>query len=205
MLSPQPTISLQLYTIRNQLVEDPELALQKVKSIGIDWVEIAPLSDRVPAARLSQALQSCGLKPVAIHSELPIGDGLGRTTQLADDFNCRTIIWHGWPRDPDFDSNDGVDRLINLYNEAQVNLEHHGLEFGLHNHWWEFEPIKGQLPYRRMVERLNPGIFFEVDTYWVRTAGFDPSKVLAELGGRVKFLHMKDGPGEQGKWHWAGV
>ena len=199
MLPPEQTISLQLYTIRNQLEENPELALEKVKSIGIDSVEIAPLSDRVPAARLSRILQLLALKPVAIHCDLPVGDGLTRATRLAEEFDCRTLIWHGWPRDPAFDSSNGVDRLINLYNEAQRNAESLGLELGLHNHWWEFELVQGLLPYKSMVERLNPSIFFEVDTYWVRTAGLDPSEILVELGNRVRFLHLKDGPAEKGK------
>ena len=199
MLPPEPTISLQLYTIRNQLEENPEAALERIKSIGIESVEIAPLSDRISAARLSRILQSLNLKPEAIHSDLPVGDGLARAARHAEEFDCQRIIWHGWPRDPAFDSREGMDWLINLYNEAQTNAERHGLEFGVHNHWWEFEPVQGQLPYKRMVQRLNPLIFFEVDTYWVRAAGMDPEEVLAELGDRVRFLHLKDGPAEQGK------
>lgn len=49
-----------------------------------------------------------------------------------------------------------------------------------------------------MLELLDPAIFFEVDVYWVKTAGLDPAKVLTEIGERSPLLHIKDGPARQG-------
>jgi sugar phosphate isomerase/epimerase len=49
-------------------------------------------------------------------------------------------------------------------------------------------------------------VFFEVDTYWVKTAGsellfrsgllfrLDPAEVVRKLGERAPLLHIKDGP-----------
>jgi len=48
--------------------------------------------------------------------------------------------------------------------------------------------------YQIMLELLDPDIFFEIDTYWVQTAGVDPAQVVRELGPRVPILHIKDGP-----------
>src|SRR5690606_27976432 len=68
-----------------------------------------------------------------------------------------------------------------------------GRRYAIHNHWWEFEPVDGQLPYRRMLQTLDPGVSFQVDVYWVQAAGLDPLSVLQELGTRGETLDMKDG------------
>jgi sugar phosphate isomerase/epimerase len=44
------------------------------------------------------------------------------------------------------------------------------------------------------LEHLDAAVLFEVDVYWVQTAGLDPVAVIKELGPRVRLLHVKDGP-----------
>ena len=46
---------------------------------------------------------------------------------------------------------------------------------------------------------MEDSIFFEVDTYWVKTAGLNPADVVAELGARAPLLHLKDGPAQKGQ------
>jgi sugar phosphate isomerase/epimerase len=41
---------------------------------------------------------------------------------------------------------------------------------------------------------VEPDIFFEIDTYWVKVAGHDPAKIVGEFGKRAPLLHIKDGP-----------
>ncbi len=41
---------------------------------------------------------------------------------------------------------------------------------------------------------IDEDIFFEIDTYWVKVAGFDPAKIVGDLGKRAPLLHIKDGP-----------
>jgi sugar phosphate isomerase/epimerase len=45
-----------------------------------------------------------------------------------------------------------------------------------------------------MLELLDPSVMFEIDTYWVKTAGLDPAEIIRKLGNRVNLLHLKDGP-----------
>jgi len=69
-----------------------------------------------------------------------------------------------------------------------------GLRLAIHNHWWEFGNIDGKLIFNIMLENLDPELSFEVDTYWVKTAGCDPVAVLKSLDKRVPLIHIKDGP-----------
>jgi len=192
-------IALQLYTLRKELAHDPERTLERIKAMGIDAVEIAPLPESLPSERLAKLLQSLKLNAVAIHCDLPFGERLRSVVDMAKEFSCGHLIWHGWPRDPAFDTLDGIKLLADRFNEAHGNARLHGLQFGLHNHWWEFEPVQGCFPYRVLLEKLNREIFLEVDTYWVRAAGLNPATVLRELGDRVHFLHLKDGSTVKGE------
>jgi sugar phosphate isomerase/epimerase len=80
------------------------------------------------------------------------------------------------------------------FNQACAVAVENGLEFGLHNHWWEFEKIDDRYVYEVMLDVLDPAIFFQIDTYWVRTAGPDPAAIISQLGPRAPLLHIKDGP-----------
>ena len=73
-------------------------------------------------------------------------------------------------------------------------MQTHGLRLCVHNHWWEYLAVEGSYPYKEMLERLDPMIGFEVDTYWVKTGGCDPAAVVKEMGKRAPLLHIKDGP-----------
>ena len=88
--------------------------------------------------------------------------------------------------------------LVNIYNEANHFAKSNGLQFGLHNHWWEYRnKVDGRFVYQVLKESVEPDIFFEIDTYWVKVAGHDPAKIVAEFGKRAPLLHIKDGPA---KW-----
>jgi sugar phosphate isomerase/epimerase len=74
------------------------------------------------------------------------------------------------------------------------------MTFGIHNHWWEFEKMEdGQLPFDHMLSCLRPDVFFEIDVYWVRTAGADPAAIVRKAGLRAPLLHIKDGPCVKGQ------
>jgi sugar phosphate isomerase/epimerase len=119
--------------------------------------------------------------------------------ETAAAYNCKYLIWHGWPEDTLYQSLDGTKSLIARYNQAAEMAERNGLHFGLHNHWWEYMiKNEGQYIYEILLNELNPSIFFEMDAYWVKVAGQDPEKIAKKIGERLKFIHVKDGPA---KWN----
>ena len=54
-------------------------------------------------------------------------------------------------------------------------------------------PLEGVPVYRRLRDRLDPAVVFQVDIFWVVVGGADPATVIDELGDRVVSLHIKDG------------
>jgi len=187
-------IALQLWTIREDFAADPDQALARVKEAGFRAVELAPLPPDLTPARLGQLLNRHGLGVVSIHGDLPTAANIGHLTELGRECSCNKIIWHGWPRDPRFDSLSGLRDLIAVCNVAAVLASDHGLTMGMHNHWWEFERLEGELPIQTLHECLHPEIFWQLDIYWAQTAGADLVRVVADLGRRLRCVHFKDGP-----------
>jgi sugar phosphate isomerase/epimerase len=196
--APAP-IAIQLYTVRNEIKKDIVGTLHKVAEIGFEAVETAFWPDTVTVKQAGNYLKDAGLAVSSAHVELPIGDKKAAMLETAEAFNCTRMIWHGWPEDKRYSTLDGTRELADIYNEAYHFAKSNGLQFGLHNHWWEFRnKVDGRFVYEVLLERVDPAIFFEIDTYWVKVAGQDPAKIVRQYGKRAQLLHIKDGPA---KWN----
>ncbi len=185
-------IGLQLFTIREALTTDFAAAASRVAEIGYVGVEPALGTLGTSARRAAKLFEELGLVVPSVHAPLPLGD---ERSQVLDETaalgSSRIISGLG----PDhFGTIDLIRQACDVFNEAYLVADDSGMSFGIHNHWWEFGLVEGQYAYRVMLEHLDPRIFFQIDTYWVKTAGCDPVAVLEELGARVPMLHIKDGP-----------
>jgi sugar phosphate isomerase/epimerase len=184
-------VALQLYTLRDQLVQDFEGVIRQVAGIGYAGVEPAGFAGTTPA-EARELFRELHLDVPAAHVPMPEGERQRDSLDLLGLFACKRLVSGLGP--DHFGSLDDIKRACERFNEASRFAGEHGASFGIHNHWWEFEPVEGQLPYQVMTEYLDPAIFWEIDTYWIRTAGLDPADVLRELGARAPLLHIKDGP-----------
>jgi sugar phosphate isomerase/epimerase len=191
-------LAVQLYTVRNQINQDLPGTLKRVSAIGFDSVETAFWPAGTSVQQAAGYLRDAGLSVSSAHVELPIGDNKQIMLDTAAAYGCKKMIWHGWPEDKRYSSLEGTLELVGIYNEAGKFARAHGLEFGLHNHWWEYRnKVGGRFVYEVLLEQLDKEIFFEVDTYWVKVAGQDPATIVKRLGSRAPLLHIKDGPA---KW-----
>ncbi len=194
-------IALQLYTLREALAQDFVGVMKKVADIGYVGVEPIfhlPGTTTAEAARLFKEL---GLEAPSAHTPLPVGKDETRVLDFMAAMGCQRIVSGKGPES--FETMDLIQQTCDLFNEAHAVAAENGLAFGIHNHWWEFLQVEGRYVYQVMLERLDPGVFFELDTYWIETAGVDPAKVASQLGPRAPLLHLKDGPAIQGEPHVA--
>lgn len=90
-----------------------------------------------------------------------------------------------------------VKNMISTLQEAAKKCMDQGVMLGYHNHNWEFDELDGKIPYTIMLEELDPELFtFQLDTYWVKKAGWDLSEILTAYSGRFITCHLKDIDGE---------
>ena len=184
-------IALQLYTLREAAAKDYEGVVRKVADIGYAGVEPAGFPGTTPQAA-AKLFAELGLQVTSAHLPLPVGDRKQEGLEAAQALGLKRWV-AGLGRDQ-FGSRDQIKASCDKFNEASAFVKEHGMTFGIHNHWWEFLEVDGQLVNRTMREFLDADIFFQIDAYWVQTAGPDPVEIVRELGARAPLIHVKDGP-----------
>lgn len=187
-------IAVQLYSVRKELEKDMKGTLKRIADMGFEAVETAFWPKDISVKQAGQYLKEAGLPVCSAHIELPIGDQKTALLATAKELECKKMIWHGWPEDIRYGSLDGTRQLVAIYNEANRFAKANGLQFGIHNHWWEFRNKVGKrFVYEVLLDQLDKDIFFEIDTYWVKVAGHNPADIVRKFGKRAPLLHIKDG------------
>ena len=192
------SLGFQLYTVRRQIEKDLESTMRKIAEMGYVGVETYALPANLTLPKATDVFKEFGLKVFGMHAELPVGDQRESALRMADAYQCDHVIYAGWPQADKYKDLDAMKRTVRFYDEIAVYLKSKGLRFGLHNHWWEFEKTDDVYPFYYLLEHLSAEIFFEIDTYWAKTGGVNPAKVVADFGKRAPFLHIKDGPAIKG-------
>jgi sugar phosphate isomerase/epimerase len=188
-------IALQLYSLREPMARDFEGTIRRAAAAGYAGVETARFPDGVTPHQAKALFDELGLAVCAAHAPLPLGDQTAPTVDLMAALGCDRLICAYLPPE-EYATLEAVHRACDTLNEAAANAAAHGLRLGVHNHWWEFQPVDGVRPYEVWLERLDPAVFFELDTYWAQVGGVAPLDALRALGQRVELLHVKDGPAD---------
>jgi len=185
-------IALQLYTLREAAAEQGfETIVRQVAEMGYVGVEPAGFPGTTPEAA-GKLFRELGLAVPSAHVALPVGDSKNQVLDTMAAIGSTCIVSGKGP--DDFASVDAIQATCDLFNEANANAQAAGMQFGVHNHWWEYLKVGDRYAYEIMIGLLDPAITFEIDTYWVQVAGPDPAEIVAQMGARSPLLHIKDGP-----------
>jgi sugar phosphate isomerase/epimerase len=185
-------IALQLYTLREAAAERGfETVVRQVAEMGYVGVEPAGFPGTTPEAA-GKLFAELGLAVPSAHVALPVGDSKQEVLDTMAAIGSTCIVSGKGP--DDFNTVDAVVATCDLFNEANANARAAGMQFGIHNHWWEYLKVGDRYAYEIMLDRLDPEITFELDTYWIQVAGPDPAEIVALIGARSPLLHIKDGP-----------
>lgn len=194
-MNPRP-LAVQLYSVRERLAQDYASTLRQVADIGYAGVE--PFGDPATLREQAALIADLGLAVPSAHVSFPnTPENREAALRSADAYGTECIIASVMPEG--WASRDAVERTIEAINAASAFAQQNGLTFGYHNHWWEYESVDGIRPYKLLLDRADPALIFQIDIYWVQTAGLDPARVIAEHGERATLLHVKDGPADSGE------
>jgi sugar phosphate isomerase/epimerase len=88
---------------------------------------------------------------------------------------------------------DDFKKAADAFNKAGEVCKKNGLKFAYHNHGYSFTLQDGQYPQDVMMNNTDPNLVdFEMDIYWVVTAGQDPNTWLSKYPNRWRLCHVKD-------------
>lgn len=182
-------ISVQLYTVRDELARDVRTTLERLAAIGYRAVE--PYNLLTTADSLRPALSELGLSTPSAHARL-IGAEIEPLLEVASSLGVGALISSSSDRAL-WSTHSGIESVADLLNKVSERAAGHGIQIGYHNHAWELrEDFDGETGLDILVRHLDDSVVLEIDTYWAAVAGRDVPSLLERLGDRVRFLHLKD-------------
>ena len=199
---PPDRISIQLYTLRDQLALDLEGTLAALHEIGYTRVEHAGFVGRT-VAQFKAALDVHDLVSTSGHVLIPQPfDAAAWSASLADartlgstyivhpffgiDFGTGAVVrtaapWRAFARD---------------LNRAGRMAQDAGLKLGYHNHNWEFFRLTddpSRTAYDVLTDVTDPDfVHLELDLFWATRGARDPVDLIEQNKGRVFQYHVKD-------------
>jgi sugar phosphate isomerase/epimerase len=190
MITSPPAV--QLFTFREQLEAGSRLAV--LRSLGgFGYGAVEPYDVATDPERLRDDLGETGLTACSVHARA-LGEDAHAYLAGARTVGAGTVIVP-WVKPERFADADSINALARELNEGAAKAADYGLRFGYHNHWFELESvISGKTGLEILADALDENVLLEVDTYWAAVGGQDVPELLARLGNRVRYLHVKDGP-----------
>jgi sugar phosphate isomerase/epimerase len=194
-----PSIGLQLWSVRNNLQKDYAGTLEKVAETGYKNLELITsvtpgglvFGQDMQAEGLRKLLDRLGLRAVSCHF-VPTADmsleAIVEDLQVlgVDSLGCAIAF---------FSSAAEVSVFNKSFNQYAETCKKGGVQLYYHNHFHEFQVFGDKSVYEMMIEDMDKDlVMFEFDTYWAARGGQDPIYWLKKLGTRCDLLHQKDLP-----------
>jgi sugar phosphate isomerase/epimerase len=189
----RPGIAVMMYTVLAQARADLEGTLARLAGIGYQGIETYGLVEEFGPARVRAAISAAGLTLTSAHAPFPAGERATAILDENEELGARVLVW-SMERE-EFGSPDAIRRGAARVNEAAERASARGMAIAYHNHFAEFSQFHdGRQAYDLLLDELDDRVLVELDAYWALLGGADPGEVLARLGDRVRFVHVKDGP-----------
>jgi sugar phosphate isomerase/epimerase len=182
----------QMYTLREYTKTPADIAatLKKVRKIGYESVQLSALG-KIDPKELATILRGEGLTCCATHVSLERMKN--ETSAVIEEhrlWGCSyTAIGGFFPSEAT--TKTWADFILD-YNAVTKKFAGSGLAIGYHNHSHEMAKYDGKTALQMMIEKLDPSIWIEIDTYWITHGGGDPAAWIEKVAGRIPCVHLKD-------------
>ncbi|HTD23118.1 MAG TPA: sugar phosphate isomerase/epimerase [Terriglobales bacterium] len=182
-------LGIQLYSVREQVEYDLPGVLAALHQIGYKEVELYWNIYEHPAAELRRMLEDYDLRAPSGHFDY---EGLADKLDYAQALGLQYVICPMLPKDL-WNTLDGFKRAADQFNRWGEQVHRRGMNFGFHNHNYEFHRFGDITGFDTLLEHTDPKLVaLEMDCYWITQAGEDPLQMLTKHGGRIAMLHLKD-------------
>ena len=157
-------IALQLYSIRDDCAKDLPGSLAAVAKMGYDGVEFAGYHGR-SAAELKTLLDDLGLTCCGTHTGLDtlLGDALQKTIDFNKTLGNPFLIVPGLHGDYT-NSRAAWQRTAAIFNEISAKVRPQDMYVGYHNHFTEFTPLDGEMPWDTFFGNTVKDVVMQLDS-----------------------------------------
>jgi sugar phosphate isomerase/epimerase len=189
LASERRSLGAQLYTVRQEAARDLPAVLEAVRKIGYTEVETYWDIYGHAAAELRRMISDHGLKVPSGHFNY---DGLNSKIDYAKSLGVQYVICPMLPESMWF-TLDGYKRAADQFDIWGEKIHQAGMQFGFHNHNYEFRRFGDTTGFETMMNRCDPKLVcIEMDCYWITQAGGDALQMFQQYGNRIRLLHLKD-------------
>ena len=200
-------LGIQLYSVRDDMKNDPKSTLKQISDIGYKYVEHASYVDRkfygYTPTEFKKILNDLGLQMKSGHTVM----GKDAWDESKNDF---TDKWKYTVEDaaameqqfvisPSMDKSfyqdyDSLKRVLEIYNKSGELCKQHGMRFGYHNHAVEFTTqLNGMRMYDIILKETDPDLVIQqIDIGNMYGAGGRAIELIKQYFGRFKSMHVKD-------------
>ncbi len=185
-------LGIQLYSLRDDLPKDPKGVLKKLASFGYKEIESYEGANGMfwgmSNTDFKKYMDSLGLTIVSSHCDYK--KDFEKKAAEASAIGMKYLIcpWLGKQR-----RLDDYKKAADDFNKAGEICQKNGIRFAYHNHDYSFRIQDTQYPQDIMMKNTDPALVdFEMDMYWVVTAGQDPIEWMKKYKWRFKLCHIKD-------------
>jgi len=188
-------MGVQLWTVRNLVIEEPERVLKAIKAHGYKQIELYNMENITEVRSIAKDLD---LKVNSAHMDAGaffdpnqpdyFKRHLEEVVKAKQEF---AVI--GWVPEEHRRNLDDFKRTADLANEAGELAKKANIQLAYHNHNFEFKPFEEGTPYDLLLSETEPDLLhFELDVFWCDLAGYDPVPLMKKIGDRLALLHLKD-------------
>jgi len=195
---PPHRISIQLYSIREDLEKNYKRSLRYVAETGYPRVEQAGYYGHT-ARELRRFHRRIGVWTSSSHDGLSdTRDELEVKLENANTLGQRYIVVPYL----ESDKPDDWKKFAWHMNSEAAAAQRAGLRYGYHNHAHEFMPLSnGQRPWDIFMAELDPWlVHLEVDLYWIATGGVESGDAGDDIEGYIN-EHIDDAPLRVRQYH----
>jgi sugar phosphate isomerase/epimerase len=186
-------LGLQLHSVRKQMEENLPNAFSQINQWGIKIVEGGGALYGYPLEEYRNQLIKNDLQIVSVDASFEeLRDNPIAVVYKARYFGSRFATFYWIPHDEakGFDLEDAK-RAIEVMNKAGKLLKDNGITLQYHAHGYEFLAHKKGTLLDYMLENVEHAAF-QMDVFWMKQGGMDPTKILQKYPGRFLSLHLKD-------------
>ncbi len=185
-------IGLQMYSLNKYTEKDFLGSLKKVSEMGFKAVEFAGFFN-IKAKELKKYLKDLNMVPCGSHNSLEqLNEEFSKLIEYNLELGNKYIYCPSLPEHLTKDEY-GWKKVAEIFNEIGTKCKDKGIEFGYHNHAFEFKKFNGLSGYDILVNNTQPDLVkLEIDTFWVEYAGVNPIELMEKYKDRLSLLHLKE-------------
>lgn len=198
-------VGLQLYSLR-EMVKDSGIqsVLEAVAKMGYTNLETAGYDNgkiyNMAPAEFKKMVNDLGMKCTSAHlgqdyskeKESEVMAWWDQAIEAHNELGVKYMI-QPWMPVGDSTTLDDLKVYCDYFNTIGYKTAAASIAFGYHNHAFEFRKIDDQLIYDYLLNNVSKNhVLFELDVYWCKEGGYDPTEYLKKYADQIKVVHIKD-------------